>query len=112
LLPDSAIQAHDAHIKLFLARENLLSRAEQRRARNPGRPFRAFRVGDLVLLRANPISSAVAQETKKFLLLFEGPYIISKAVATNTYILVYPDGQPERGMFNACHLKLFVPNVP
>jgi hypothetical protein len=107
LLPDVNLPEPDAHVKLFFARECLLSRAEQRRSRDTPRPFRTFCVDDLVLLRANPISSALAQETKKFMPLFEGPYRISKVVAPNTYILVSPVGSKERGMFNACHLKLF-----
>lgn len=93
--------------KLILAKESLESKAARRSLSHPGRPYVEFQPGDLVLLRANPISSVLRAETKKFLLLFEGPYKVKKMVSYATYVLIYPDSLKERGIFHASHLKRF-----
>lgn len=97
----------DNHVKLFYARESFISRAAKREARHPGRPYISFNGGDLVLLRSNPMSSAVSRETKKFMLLFEGPYRIKKKIGPATYVLTGLDDDVERGTFHASHLKPF-----
>lgn len=95
--------------KLVLAKETLLGRAARRTVSHPNKPYVSFRVGDLVLLRANPTSSSLTQETKKFMLLFEGPYRIKREVGLVTYILCDPESDDrERGMFHISHLKKFV----
>lgn len=95
----------DAHVKLYLAREHLETQARKRKARFTGFPIPDFKEGDLVLLRANPVSSALNHEIKKFLLLYEGPYAIKKRVSRNSFILVQPNTLLERGLFHASHLK-------
>lgn len=97
----------DYEAKLILAKETLISRSARRNARHPARPFLEFQPGDFVLLRASPISSAIKSETKKFLLLFEGPYEIKKLVSRHTYVLRYPNSNKERGTFHAIHLKRY-----
>lgn len=103
-LPDCESQ-QDAHVKIFLARESLLSRASKRVSRCKSRFNFNFAVGDLVLLKSNPVSSVLSSETKKLLLLYEGPYRIKRIVGLHTYILEYNDGRSERGQFHASHLK-------
>lgn len=93
--------------KLILARETLISKAARRNLRHPHRPFPEFQPGDQVLLKANTVSSAIKSETKKFLLLFEGPYKIKKRVSHATYVLQYLESDKERGTFHACHMKHF-----
>lgn len=93
--------------KLILARETLESKAARRAIRQPARPYYNFQPGDLVLLKSNPVSSAIKSETKKFLLLFEGPYIIKKSISFATYILIEPTTNQERGSFHASHLKKY-----
>lgn len=97
----------DDHVQLFLARETFLSKAQRREAANPGKPYKPFEVGQLVLLKANNISSATDDVTKKFCLLFEGPYRVKKAIHHKTYVLEWPESGKERGVFHACHLKIY-----
>ncbi|KAJ8977624.1 hypothetical protein NQ317_010245, partial [Molorchus minor] len=91
--------------KLVLAEASLSSKAERRALRYPGRPYVKFVPGDLVLLKANSQSSALRAETKKLLLLFEGPFRIKKQIRDDTYVLQGVDGDRERGVFHASHLK-------
>lgn len=97
--------------KLILAKEILQSRAERRKILHPGRHYKEFATGDLVLLKANPVSSALSSKTKKFLLLFEGPYRIKKKVGLSTYILIMENTDEERGMFHVSHLKPYNSDV-
>lgn len=96
--------------RLFLAKASLEGKAARRALCNPGRPYRHFREGDLVLLRANNTSSSIDAETKKLLLLFEGPFKIKKQVRDATYVLEGLDTKKERGIFHASHLKLYHPS--
>ncbi|KAL3279019.1 hypothetical protein HHI36_016535 [Cryptolaemus montrouzieri] len=110
LLPTALQVPHvteDLEKKLILAKETLHSRAARRALRKSARPYPKLEPGDLVLLRSNPISSVLKQETKKFLLLFEGPYRIKKAISFDTYILVDVKSNKERGSFHVCHLKKY-----
>lgn len=93
--------------KLVLAEASLKSKAERRAIRYPGRPYVRFAIGDAVLLKANNLSSALKAETKKLLLLFEGPYRIKKEIRDDTYVLGYMENQKERGVFHASHLKRY-----
>lgn len=93
--------------KLMLARENFENRAARRAARRPFFPYMNFELGDLVLLKANRMSSAVNAETKKFLLLYEGPYKVKRKVSFDTYLLESPDTRVERGTFHASHIKKY-----
>ncbi|KAB0803020.1 hypothetical protein PPYR_05206 [Photinus pyralis] len=93
--------------KIVLARESMESKAARRAVANPGSHFQEFEEGDYVLLRANVVSSAIKAETKKFMLLFEGPYKIKKSVSYATYVIVDPVTLAERGTFHASHLKKF-----
>ncbi|XP_074037740.1 uncharacterized protein [Leptinotarsa decemlineata] len=96
--------------KLVLAEATLRGKAARRAERYPGKPYREFSVRELVLLRANTTSSSLKAETKKFLLLYEGPYKVKKRVSFATFVLTYLDEQETgRGTFNACHLKLYLP---
>lgn len=95
--------------KMWLAKETLQSRAARRAINYPSRPYPVFEEGDLVLLRSSNISSALSAETKKFLLLFEGPYRIKSTVSFNTYMLEHPESSIERGLFHVSHLKAYHP---
>lgn len=92
---------------LILAKETLMNKASRRAVRFPGRPYPSYKEGDLVLLRANNISSTLKVETKKFLLLFEGPYRIKKQISFATFILSTLDGKKERGSFHVNLLRPF-----
>lgn len=93
--------------KLILAEATLKTKAERRAVTHPGRPYQSFQTGELVLLRANNLSSAIKAETKKLLLLFEGPFRIKKVIRDHTYLLEFIKFQKERGIFHASHLKRY-----
>ncbi|XP_044754424.1 uncharacterized protein LOC123313552 isoform X1 [Coccinella septempunctata] len=92
-------------VKLRLAEATLSKRAERRALRSPGGRFVSFMEGDLVLLKANNTSSSIKTEIKKFLLLFEGPYVIRAKIRDHTYLLCNPENGSERGIFHVSHLK-------
>nr|CAI5863292.1 unnamed protein product [Callosobruchus analis] len=66
-----------------------------------------YRVGDAVLVRQHPISSAMDASIKKFFLLHEGPYWVSKVVAPNCYQVIDKDAVVI-GRHNIKNLKKFV----
>lgn len=72
-----------------------------------------FRVGELVLLRANPMSSELEGEIKKFFMIYEGPYKVEKICQDDVYILTHPHHGKERGRFHVSSLKpYFGPSGP
>nr|CAI5852461.1 unnamed protein product [Callosobruchus analis] len=62
---------------------------------------------DAVLVRQHPISSAMDASIKKFFLLHEGPYWVSKVVAPNCYQVIDKDAVVI-GRHNIKNLKKFV----
>ena len=67
-----------------------------------------FEVGDLVLIKTNPISDAMNKVTAKLCKLFEGPFIIKSIKGDATYELV-DINKPGviRGIFNTRQLKKY-----
>ena len=55
-----------------------------------------------------PLSDKTEKVTAKFLVLFEGPYIIYKQVGQSTFILHHTESPLEREMFNSSELKPYV----
>lgn len=76
-----------------------------RRNRNAAKQTVFFNPGDYVLIKANPISSAVDAVTRKFFFVYEGPYVITKALRQDVFMLQYPLSEKERGMFHISLLK-------
>jgi hypothetical protein len=66
-----------------------------------------FEAGDLVLLKANNISSEYGAEIQKFLLLYERPFQVKKRIQTGVYVLMYQHNQKERGTFHVSNMKPF-----
>ena len=65
-----------------------------------------LKVGDLVLLRVRHLSNALDRVTKKFFHLFEGPYVISKVIGQNAFLLNDPnDFNKEVGTYNRANLR-------
>lgn len=84
----------DYERNLIFAKETLQGRVERPSINNPRRCL-CFEEGDLVLLRAHPMSSSLTAETKEFLLFFEGPFRIKKRISSNTYVIVYSNSGKE-----------------
>nr|CAH7717819.1 unnamed protein product [Callosobruchus chinensis] len=90
-----------------LAHDRLMSKYKRRAEKHAQRTHPVIlNVGDKVLLRTHPQSSALDKVTKKFFLLYEGPYTVSKQAGPNSYELT--DGQgnvlPKQNIIN---LKLY-----
>lgn len=74
--------------------DRLKKRAEKRAARHNSRvkPV-VFNVGDQVLVRSHALSSSENHSIKKFFLLYEGPYTVSRVSGPNSYIIADNDGK-------------------
>lgn len=60
-----------------------------------------------MLLRVKNNSNKENKIFAKFLYIYQGPFIISKIVDQNTYILNYINNNDERGIFHGEHLKIY-----
>nr|CAI5833877.1 unnamed protein product [Callosobruchus analis] len=91
--PQSECREEDHQVVIVAARERLLSKAQRRASRlEKSKKLVTFREGDAVLVRRHDQSSAADKVIKKFFLLFDGPFWISKQVGPNSYILKTAEG--------------------
>lgn len=74
---------------------------------NKSHRLRVYQIGDYVKVRRCNKSDAKLKVTKKFELLYEGPYVIAAVPYPNVYTLVDPTTQVVRGNFNAIHLSKY-----
>lgn len=94
---------------LELAYARMLSRAERKREKyNQKYQPVIFEPGDLVLVKAHSLSSALTSEIKKFFLMFEGPYTIIERIGSNSYTVSKPDGTilPPQNIINLRRYKV------
>lgn len=88
--------------------ENLQKIGEKRRTMfNQRYRLIQYQIGDLVKIRKLNKSNAKQKITKKFELLYEGPYVISRNPYQNVYILTDPASNKIRGKFNTIHLSKY-----
>lgn len=66
-----------------------------------------FQIGDLVKIHKLNKSDAQKKITKKFELLYEGPYVVAAVPSNNVYVLLDPISNQLRGKFNAIHLSRY-----
>ena len=94
--------------KLVLAKERLLSKAEQRKRRHDRNltPVK-YEVGQLVLIKNHDQSSALDKEIKKFFLLYAGPYEVSEVKMENAYVLIDLQTREIKGTYNVTQLKRY-----
>lgn len=108
LLPDDMTTMKDQNELIVLARERMLTKAERRREfHDRNKKFAKFNVGDWVLVRSHPQSSAEHDKIKKFFLLYKGPYKI-KNKFSNSFELVN-EQDASIGVYNLFNLKKYVP---
>nr|CAI5851663.1 unnamed protein product [Callosobruchus analis] len=96
-------------VVIVAARERLLSKAQRRASRlEKSKKLVTFREGDAVLVRRHDQSSAADKVIKKFFLLFDGPFWISKQVGPNSYILKTAEGVelPKQNVKNVPNIRL------
>lgn len=97
---------------IVLAHERLLSKAEKRKLRHDQtRKLIKFKVGDRVLVRTHPQSSAESNEIKKFFLLFRGPGTVIAIKGPNSYEIQDDTSGASLGIQNIYNLKPYVPPV-
>lgn len=91
----------------MLAEARIKSRANKRKLRHDAVvcPLE-FSVGDLVLVKTHPLSSAEDAEIKKFFLLYEGPFKVNKRLGPNSYELINEFGSV-KGNHNIVNLKAY-----
>ncbi|CAH2001327.1 unnamed protein product [Acanthoscelides obtectus] len=92
---------------LQLASNNLRSKARKRKEmfENKNKAI-TFTVGDSVLVKTHPISSAANAEIRKLFVRFDGPYVVSRIVGPNSYMLKNIEGV-NVGPQNIRNLKLY-----
>ena len=66
-----------------------------------------YTVGEKVLLKNRELPSSLEGITKKLLLLYTGPYIISKDNNNNTYEIKEISSSKVKGVFNRASMKKF-----
>lgn len=92
--------------RLRIVREKLRVEAEKRKRQQKEREV-VFAVGDSVLLRVAERSQFIKKETKKLFLLYEGPFVISRAQGPNAWELVGTSDGKIKGTYNSYLLKPF-----
>lgn len=94
------------NVKIMLAEEKLLSKAEKRKLRHEKKfPKKTvFQIGDKVLLKSLHVSNLAVKECKKFFDIFEGPYEVAALAGNNAYELLTDRGK-SKGVFNIVNLK-------
>lgn len=94
--------------KIEIVRKQLKRKAEQRKLKHDKGKLVQFKVDDLVLEQTQFKSSSLGKTIKKFFLLYQGPYKISKVLNNNAYVLVHPVSGVYRSTRNVIHLKKYV----
>jgi hypothetical protein len=84
-LPEAPPEDQPSTIQLFYS--NLRRRAKQHKEKVRAMNLQ-FEIGDLVLLKANNISSEYDAEINKFLMLYDVPFEVKKRIQTDVYVLM------------------------
>lgn len=85
-------------------RRNLKRHADIRVRRQHRKNIWQFQVGDMVLLRINKPADAKAGETKKFHLIYDGPFYVTASPYVNVYELRKDPTGPVFGRYNTSNL--------
>ena len=70
-----------------------------------------YNVGDVVPVKAYNLSSAHDNLIAKFLVLYEGPYVIAEKQGPSTFLLTNPNTDDKRGVFHASNFRPYLQNV-
>ena len=75
-------------VKVEYAKQRIIARGNKRIERfNLTHKLQQFNVGEIVLLKANPVGKRSENTAKKFFRLYNGPYILSQRVGRHTFIV-------------------------
>lgn len=109
LSPRQVLSAKERDCKLRLVRANIEEKGKKRSARlKRSTKVWEIAIGDMVLVKANNVSNPAKSILAKFLALYEGPYRVSKQVASATYELFDDRRGKLRGTFHKNNLKGFL----
>ena len=103
--PES-FRVDDDYLVTF-AQTNILKSFEKRRKAHKASKV-VIAVGNRVLLRVRHLSNALDKTTKKFFHLYEGPYVISRKVGNNAFVLVEVKDGREIGTYNRTNLRKYL----
>ena len=67
-----------------------------------------YQIGEQILLRNRGLPSTMEGIAKKLLLLYTGPYIVSKDNLNNTHEIVDPKTQRRKGTYNQSSIKSII----
>lgn len=94
--------------KLFLAKDRIFKkRKHQNEKINKNRRLIEFSVGDLVLVKAAPISSAEDNTMKSLFHVYEGPYKVEKKINNTTYIISTLIDNTIKGQYHVDDLRRY-----
>ena len=100
-----ATEHEELAVKVLKAYAKMKEKASKRdRRRKVGNSKWTPKVNDKVLVKTQPVSDAIKGTTSKFMLLYEGPYLISKIYPHSAYELEDEHGKA-RGKFSKEALK-------
>ena len=99
-------QEIDHEYLITFAREKIWKNFEKRKKNQKVYKIE-LAIGDRVLLRVRHLSNALDKTTKKFFHLYEGPYIISKTIGKNAYVLADINKGREIGTYNKTNLRKY-----
>ena len=66
-----------------------------------------YQIGEQVLLKNRELPSTMEGIAKKLLLLYTGPYVVSKDNKNNTYEIIDPNMQRRKGTYNQSSMKKY-----
>lgn len=91
-----------------MVRRNLVATSSRRQEQfNKTHRLIKYQLGDLVKIKKANKSNAGKKVTKKFALLYEGPYVIVAVPFANVYTLMDPNTKLIRGKFNTINLARY-----
>lgn len=106
--PESSAMFPGRDLIIELAHKRLLTRAQRRQLRfNDQHKLTEFKIGEEVLVRTHPQSSAQDGFIKKFFLLYDGPYTVVATRGSNWYELVNLETGENKGIQNIVNLKAY-----
>ena len=91
---------------ITLARENIIKNFDRRKKSQRVSKVELV-VGDRVLLRVRHLSNALDRTTKKFFHLYEGPYVLSRKIGNNAFVLTEVSDGREIGTYNRTNLRKY-----
>lgn len=97
--------------KIRLCRERIINKAAKRAEKyNEKHKVTKFKVNDLILIKANNVSSAIDRSIAKFFAIYKDPFLISKVYNNNTYA-IENSSKKKIGTFHVKDLRRYYARV-